>query len=227
MTLNEDLELFLKKFAHELRNPLTTLYGTIQLIEHRHPEVKTFPYWNNIQYDIEYINVLLDDLTCYSNSGSLHLTSFDLSSFLQALSLSFASSIESSGVKFTAKIDPAISQIIGDKTKLQEVFRNLLKNAYEAALSGQSIEFSAKKQGDTYIFSISDTGNGIPSEHLDTLFQPFVTHKSNGTGIGLAVCKQVVEAHHGTISVSSEIGVGTTFLITLPADQCRCHDAEK
>lgn len=227
MTLNKEFEYFLRKFAHEIRNPLTTLYSTVQLIEMKHPEVKDFYHWDSVLYDIEYINQLLDELTNFSKSESLNLTSFELRPVLEQLSLSFASSIEHSEVEYTSKIDSSISQITGDKTKLQEVFRNLLKNAYEASLPGHSVYFTAEYKDNLYTFSITDTGCGIEEAYLDTIFDPFVTYKKGGNGLGLAICKNVIEAHGGTISVTSKLGIGTTFCVTLPAKQeCDQHPTD-
>ena len=215
MNFNQDIEFILNRFSHELRNPLTTLYSTVQLIELKHPEAKSFPYWSTLTYDIESINQLLDEFSSFAKSERLNLTTFDFRTFLEQLSLSFAASIAHSNVTYTCKIDSSITQITGDKTKLQEVFLNLLKNAFEASQPNQSIFFTALQEKNTILLSIRDTGCGISSERLHTIFSPFVTYKKNGTGLGLSICKHIIEAHGGTITVVSRIDVGTTFTIEL------------
>lgn len=217
MTLKHDTEFMLSKFSHELRNPLTTLYSTVQLLEMRHPEVKEFRHWPSLTYDIEYMIQLLDEFSSLAKSERLNLETFSFRPFFEQLSLSFAASIAQSEVEYTSKLDSSITQITGDKTKLQEVFLNLLKNAYDAAGPNHSIHFSAALEGEFLVFTVQDTGCGIEKEKLENIFQPFVTYKKHGTGLGLAICKQIVEAHGGTISVTSEIGVGTTFRVTLKA----------
>ncbi len=217
MTFDKDMEYFLSKFSHEIRNPLTTLYSTLQLIEMQHPEVKEFKYWSGLSYDVEYMQQLLDELSTFSRTETLNLTTINTCPFLKHLSLSFAASIAQTEVEFTSEIDSSIFQITGDKTKLQEVFLNLLKNAFEASKPNKTIRFAAHKSGENVIISVSDTGCGISSQQLPTIFEPFVTYKKGGTGLGLAICKQIVEAHGGTISVESELGVGTTFVVTLKA----------
>ena len=219
MTIDQDIEFMLSKFAHEIRNPLTTLYSTVQLIETKHPEAKSFPYWDNLSYDIEYINRLLDELSDFAKSEKLNLETFDLRSTLEYLSLSFAASIVDSGVEFISKIDTSINQITGDKTKLQEVFWNLLKNAFDASKPDKCIRLTAKLEEHDVIILVEDTGCGIPKEQLPTIFKPFVTYKKHGTGLGLAICERIITAHKGTIRVTSSTEVGTTFRIALKTNQ--------
>ena len=145
MTFTKDIEFLLSKFAHEIRNPLTTLYSTVQLIEVKHPEVKEFAHWSNLTYDIEFMNHLLDEMSDFTKSERLQPETFDFRSFLETLTLAFAASIEQSNVEYLSKLEPSIHQITGDKTKLQEVFWNLLKNAYEAALPDKSVSLHAKQ----------------------------------------------------------------------------------
>ena len=218
MTFTKDIEFLLSKFAHEIRNPLTTLYSTVQLIEVKHPEVKEFAHWSNLTYDIEFMNHLLDEMSDFTKSERLQPETFDFRLFLETLTLAFAASIEQSNVEYLSKIEPSIHQITGDKTKLQEVFWNLLKNAYEAALPDKSISLHAKQVDKDIIVTISDTGCGIPEERLPTIFEPFVTYKKQGTGLGLAICDHIIKAHGGTITVESTPGVGTTFSVTLKAE---------
>lgn len=210
------MKYILSKFSHELRNPLTTVYSTVQLIEMQHPEVKEFKYWSNLAHELEYMDRLLTDLSDYSKSEKLQLETFSLRSLLEKISLSFAVTIADSKVQYTSKISPSITQITGDKTKLQEVFLNLLKNAYEAASPDKSIYLEASSEDDNVHIIVRDTGCGISEEQLPTIFEPFVTYKKNGSGLGLAICNNIITAHGGTISVKSTENVGTTFFISLP-----------
>lgn len=218
MTFNNELEFFLSKFSHELRNPLTSVYSTLQLIETQHPEVKDFKYWSNLIEDVEYMNLLLVELSDLTKSERLQMSTFSLRSLLEQVSLSFAASIVDSEVAFASKISPIISQITGDKTKLQEVFRNLLKNAYEAASPNHSVYLDAYPEGHHVVVTISDTGCGISEEQLPTIFEPFVTYKKNGTGLGLAICDHIIKAHGGNITVRSTPDAGTTFSVSLPIE---------
>lgn len=104
-----------------------------------------------------------------------------------------------------------------DTNRFLRMLGNLLKNAREAMPDGGALTIAAERRDDEIIFRISDTGLGIPAEILPRLFEPFVTHgKVNGTGLGMAIAKSVVEAHGGKISVASELGRGTTVEIRIP-----------
>ena len=218
MTFTKDIEFLLSKFAHEIRNPLTTLYSTVQLIEVKHPEVKEFAHWSSLTYDIEFMNHLLDEMSDFTKSERLQPETFDFRSFLETLTLAFAASIEQSNVEYLSKLELSIHQITGDKTKLQEVFWNLLKNAYEAALPDKSVSLHAKQVDKDIIVTISDTGCGIPEEHLPTIFEPFVTYKKQGTGLGLAICDHIIKAHGGTISATNREEGGAQFSFVLPME---------
>ena len=218
MAFDKETEFMLSKFSHELRNPLTTLFSTIQFLETQHPEVKNYKYWSCLSQDVEYMNLLIDELSDFTKSERLTLTTFDFRTFLEQISLSFAASICNSDVLFTSKIDSSIHQITGDKTKLQEVFFNLLKNAFEAAKPNHTISLIATQCDSQISVLIKDTGCGILKEQLPTIFEPFITYKKNGTGLGLSICRQIVLAHNGTISVTSSEGIGTTFTVLLNAE---------
>ena len=218
MTFDKDLEFLLSKFSHEIRNPLTTLYSTIQFIELKHPEVHTFSHWASLTYDIEHINHLLDELSDFAKSERLHLETFEFGPFLEQLLHAFTASTACSEVTFSSKIEPSLHQITGDKIKLQEVFWNLLKNAFDASIPKSSIFLHAFQKGDLITVQISDTGCGISSEQLPHIFEPFVTYKKQGTGLGLAICDHIIKAHGGTITVKSTLNVGTTFSVTLKAE---------
>lgn len=210
------MEYLLGKFSHELRNPLTTVSSTIQLIESQHPEVKNFKYWSNLSEDLAYMNQLITELSDFSKSETLHISTFSLRALLEHISLSFAASIANSKVEYTSKISPSINQITGDKTKLQEVFLNLLKNAFEAAAPNKTIYLEAFCDTHTIYIRIEDTGCGITPEQLPTIFDPFVTYKKDGSGLGLAISNNIIRAHGGSIHVESTVNVGTTFTISLP-----------
>ena len=216
MTFDNELEFFLNKFAHELRNPLTSAYSTLQLIELQHPEVKDFKYWSGLTADMEYMTLLLAELSDFSKSERLQPEAFALDDLLKKISLSFAASIANSDVEYTSKIAPSVHEFVGDKTKLQEVFLNLLKNAFDAARPDKSIYLDASATEDAITITIQDTGCGMSEEQLTTIFEPFVTYKKEGTGLGLPICDHIIKAHGGTINVQSTAGVGTVFEVVLP-----------
>ena len=214
--LLDDQQYTISKISHELRNPLTLISSAIQLIEAQHPETASYKYWDSLRGDLNYMEQLLTELSTYNNSERLHTETFSSLEFLQNICLSFAISCVDTEIEFTSKLPDSLPPITGDKVKLREVILNLLKNAKDAVGPHGTIRLLAEPTETEITIQISDNGCGIPSEHLETIFDAFVTYKSGGTGLGLSIAKRVVEAHKGIISVSSVTGQGTTFFIKLP-----------
>lgn len=214
----ENQHMILSSIAHEIRNPLALISSTLQLIESQHPETKDFRGWKQLQDDVLFIRLLLEDLTTFNNSRVLHYSLFSIEHFFQKLALSFAMSLEQehSEIEFTSNIPDSLGTFTGDKVKLEEVIFNLLRNAKEAVGQNGSIHLSVLRKNAFLSIHIQDNGCGIPPEHLETLFDPFVTYKSTGTGLGLAISKSIIESHNGTIIVKSEVDKGSTFSIQLP-----------
>lgn len=222
MNTNENHSFIISKFSHELRNPLTAVYSTLQLIENSNPAVKETKYWNTLSDDINYMIALLDDFASYS-SNRLQLSFFSIETLMKRVVLSFAASLTDSGITFTSRIDTGNLKIIGDPVKLQEVFRNLLKNAAEACQPGDSIYLHMTTIDSNVLVTIQDTGCGIPKNRLATIFDPFVTYKKQGSGLGLPICKQIVEAHQGSIHIDSPSEGGTRIHLQLPTNQ-QCEE---
>jgi signal transduction histidine kinase len=108
--------------------------------------------------------------------------------------------------------------IHADESQLQQVFMNLLLNAAEAVGSNGEVTVATENTGSQLLVFIRDSGVGITKENLSRLFEPFFTTKKNGTGLGLAICQRVVEEHRGKIEVSSELGQGSVFIVSLPRE---------
>lgn len=209
--------------SHEIRNPLTLVYSTLQLIESQHPEVLSFKHWNGMHQDIEYMKVLLEELSSYNNGERLDLATTDPGTVLKTLVLSFAASLIDTDIEFISRIDPDLPFLKMDAIKIKQALLNILGNAKDSFLSATSekpsITLEAKHSSSALCITISDTGCGISPDNLTDLFEPFVTHKSSGTGLGLAVTKRIIQAHGGSIEVSSSLGQGTVFTISLPIQQ--------
>lgn len=216
-------QMTVSMISHEIRNPLTLVYSTLQLIESQHPETQTFRFWEDLKTDVEYMKLLLEDLSVYNNGDRLSPSNIDTNTFFKTLALSFASSLLDSDIQFVSKIDSALPILSGDEVKLKQVFLNLLTNARDAlSLSSRNdctsptIYFSVIHNNNEIIVTVKDTGNGISEEQMKHIFEPFITYKKNGTGLGLALADKILSAHNGTIHVSSVPGTHTTFTATLP-----------
>lgn len=225
--LLESHRMNISTISHELRNPLTLVYSTLQMIESSNPEVLDIRHWSDLHSDIEYMKQLLEELSAYNNGQRLSPSSTDFDTFLKKIVLSFASSIIDTNIEFTSHIDSGLPVMSVDAVKLKEVLLNLLGNARDAVLlnavpaSVPKIFFDAHLDHEKIIISISDNGCGIKAEYLDSIFEPFVTYKSTGTGLGLPLSRRIVESHGGTLTVASDEaslrgGIRTVFTVTLP-----------
>ena len=115
------------KICHEIRNPLTLLSSTIQLIESQHPEMRSFDYWNSLREDLDYMMELLQEFSLYNNSNDLRPETFSFRNFMERLVLSFAASCTASDVEFTSRLQENLPVITGDPVKLRQAILNLLK----------------------------------------------------------------------------------------------------
>jgi signal transduction histidine kinase len=106
--------------------------------------------------------------------------------------------------------------LLGDPQRLKQVLLNLCRNAIEAMPAGGLLTLRARCQDGEVVLEVSDTGVGIPADALERVFEPFYTTKEAGTGLGLAVCRRIVEAHGGRLSVRSQPDRGTTIQVHLP-----------
>lgn len=204
--------------AHEIRNPLTLVSSSLQIMEVQHPEVKEFHNWKQTMEDIQFMCDLLNELSSFNNSNTLHHSVFSIEKLLKNIAVSFAISLDASDcdIEFSSRISQGMGDFTGDKTKLEEVLLNLLQNARDAVGESGSICLSAERSADDIVIQCRDNGCGIPADHMTRIFDMFVTYKENGTGLGLPFARRIIEAHGGFITVDSVPGEGSTFTVTLP-----------
>lgn len=208
--------LMLSKVSHEIRNPVALINSFLQLLAANHPELKEDSCYLKIEENMDYLKLLLDELSTYNHSHTANTEDLNPYLLLQSITASASILLEEQGIELQLSKQSAVPRIPIDRTKFQQLFSNLIRNAAEAMPDGGTILISVSCDGDNVILQVQDTGCGIPEEYLPTLFDLFVTHKKNGTGLGLAICREIVSAHRGTISVESAPGQGTTFTVALP-----------
>lgn len=216
--LLENHQVTVSTIAHEIRNPLTLVSSALQIIQVQHPEVKDFSHWNQTMDDIDFMRQLLEELSTFNNGNTLRYSVFSIEHLLKNVAISFAISLEEeeSDIEFSSSIPDNLGKFTGDKVKLEEVLLNLLKNAKEAISGKGSIRLSSGRKKDLLSIQIKDNGCGIPAERLESIFEPFKTYKQGGTGLGLSLSRRIIEAHGGSISVTSKEGKGTAFTVKLP-----------
>jgi PAS domain S-box-containing protein len=206
--------------AHEIGNPLNGMFTTVQLIE-RHLSRSQGPadsqltaQLQDLKGEISRLGSLLHEFRSLSGPMQLNLRPLRLAVFIQELLQMTSPICDGSAVEVRHDIPDDLPLVIADREKLKQVFLNLCKNAVEAMPSGGKLTLSARVKDQCVVVEVSDTGMGIP-EGLD-IFELFTTTKNKGTGLGLAVVRQIVSDHGGGIAYTSRPGEGTTFQVSIP-----------
>lgn len=216
--MNESKLISLSKISHELKNPLTLIQSTLQLIGCHYPEVTKDPMWSQLLLDTKYMSQLLSELSSLNSCQNMKYAKINIRQFWTEIVNSFSSLAHMQGKKLQLNFNIFSENFSGDPLKLREVFCNLIKNAFDATDIGDEIFVDVKSQWKCLIVIISDTGCGIDKERLENIFQPFVTYKPNGTGLGLPIVKNIINAHGGTVQVYSKPETGTKFMVVLPLE---------
>ena len=223
---NAELEQFAYITSHDLQEPLSMVSSFVQLLEKRYKGRLDGDADDFIMYAVDGVNrmdSLITDLLAYSRVGS---RGKEFKPVLSELALNHALSnmqvaIEQSGAVITRD---SLPEVIGDDIQLMQLFQNLIGNAIKFCVDRPPcIHVSADQQGNKWVFSVRDNGIGIATEYFGRIFSIFQRLHNRkdypGTGIGLAICKKVVERYGGRIWVESELGVGSIFYFTIPAQR--------
>jgi len=210
-------------FAHEVGNPLNSLYIAAQLLErrlgkqyHTLDETILTPL-HNLTSEIQHLLVLLDDFRSLARRQQLRLKPVSLSLLISDLCQVEAAYHAAHDIKVSYQLPPDLPMIEADAEKIKQVLLNLCKNAVEAMPQGGNLTIRVHNTDKRVRMEISDTGTGIPVG-LD-IFEPFITTKTQGTGLGLTIARQIIAAHRGTINFTSTPGQGTTFIVEMPLTQ--------
>jgi len=201
--------------GHDLRNPLTGIKNAAYYLKKKGnacTEANKTAMLEIIDNAIEHANKIINDLLDYSRE--IHL---ELEERTPCLLLAEALMLVQipKKVKFLDRTHDEPKMMI-DARKITRVFVNLIKNAIDAMPNGGTLEVESEQKEDNVEFTFRDTGTGMSEEIKAKLFSPLFTTKAQGMGLGLAICKRIVEAHGGEITVQSVLGKGTTFTVTLP-----------
>lgn len=205
--------------GHDLRNPLQVLVNLAYLIKMeagKLPSSAGIELQNlltTVEKQIEYMNKIVSDLQDYGRTLEPHYTRVKLNKLI-ADSLAKVNAPER--VKVLVDIQEKFPSLVVDAFMMERVFTNLINNAIQAMPEGGRLTVSTSVDGDMALICVKDTGVGISEENMGKLFTPLFTTKAKGQGLGLVVCKRLVEAHGGSIYVESEVGVGSTFNVRIP-----------
>ncbi|AEG14010.1 integral membrane sensor signal transduction histidine kinase [Desulfofundulus kuznetsovii DSM 6115] len=202
--------------AHELRAPIGIMQSTVEVVR---PSLEKDEGMKEplaiIEEQIGRLNGLIGELLDFGRPGS-GMKEVNLNDLISEIAVASRAYLSQNGVELNLSLADGLPPVRGNREKLQQVFLNLIVNAIQAMSGGGrlDIETFASKDGVCAVFR--DTGEGIPPEDLEHIFQPFFSRKTRGSGLGLAISQEIVRIHGGSITVESHPGQGTVFTVCLP-----------
>jgi two-component system, cell cycle sensor histidine kinase PleC len=225
---------FISVLSHELRTPLTVILGFGRLLQAR-PLHSGDPVQDGFMRDatarivqsgdhlLKLVNEMLDYVNLTSAMPCQKVEAFDLCAVIARITADFATQARAKGVQLEAEACHAT--VAADPVRVAQIIENLLSNAVKFTSAGGSVRISTREGPEFVKITISDTGDGIPKEKLDAIFEEFSqihpsgTRRQGGTGLGLAITKRLVALQGGDISVQSTPGVGSSFTFSLPRER--------
>ncbi|MUT66551.1 PAS domain S-box protein [Paenibacillus sp. NEAU-GSW1] len=204
--------------AHEVRNPLTTLRGFVQLLKR---DGKLAPaYFDIMLSELDRINFIVSELLVFAKPQASRYQLTDIRETLNDIVMLLDSEANFYNIRIITRFDDNVPLLKAEPNQLKQVFVNVMKNGIEAMKDGGdlTVELICHSE-DSILIRIADQGSGIPEQDMARLCEPFFTRKDEGTGLGLMVSQQIIDNHKGSLSFSSELGVGTTVEIKLPLQQ--------
>lgn len=209
--------------VHELRNPLTAITMTVsnmkQCLEDAHYDGKSIErLWKSGQNSINEMKQFLENMRSFYREDACNMDLVPLKNIIEEIIPLIGKKSSEQNIHLNVHYGKKI-KCRCNAQRIKQALLNLLLNGIEAMPDGGTLSLEIEKQETKLIFAVKDTGLGIPEELRSKIFVPFYTSKKEGSGMGLAIVKEIVELHHGTIVVHSEPGAGTTFTIELPLSQ--------
>jgi len=195
--------------AHEIRNPLNSisLFGQVMRSGlENDPEMQS--YSDKIVSEVERIDAILVKLLSTSKRSPFKLSTVQICDIVEQSLQTFTGQMEVQGVTLRKQLSHSTPSILADADELEQVFSNLFSNALFEMQEGGTLSVSLEQDDKDVLITVSDSGGGIPEEHLNDIFDPFFTTKKRGTGFGLSVVLRIVKTYSGRIDVKSEPGLG-------------------
>ncbi|MED1738985.1 ATP-binding protein [Bacillus swezeyi] len=206
--------------AHEIRNPLTGISGFIQLLQKKYQSKEDQMYFSIIDQEIRRINQIVSEFLVLGKPTAEQWQLNALNEMIDEIMpiIHSEANLYNVEVKFKNRAEnPAY--VFCKKDHIKQVVLNVAKNSLESMKDGGKLLIQIEHDQQTAEIVVKDVGEGIPKEMIEKIFQPFVTSKEKGTGLGLVVCKRIISMYGGTIQIESERHKGTTVTITLPTSK--------
>ena len=208
--------------AHEIKNPLGSMSIHMQLLKKALKDTsnaKIKNYLDVIDEEIDRLNKIVVDFLFAVRPMNIEPIRDDLNDLLQEIINFIKPEVEQNGIELRVLLNRNIPMIFIDRRFIKQAVINLIKNSIAATQKNGYILVTTDISEEGVQLIIADSGHGIPPEYINKIFEPYFTTKENGTGLGLTLTYKIIKEHNGDISVISEPGKGTKFIITLPVPQ--------
>jgi two-component system, sporulation sensor kinase D len=204
--------------AHEIRNPLTGIKGLVKLLSEDYQDKKAQSYFEVIQTEIERINVIVSELLVLGKPTAHTLKTYNANTILAEIEPIIHSEANFMNVVLTVNYHSVELPISCVKDQLKQVILNLTKNSLQAMPYGGKLSITLTQQSDKCLITVTDNGIGLQKDQINQAFNPFFTLKKDGSGLGLTVCKRIIDSYGGKISIKSIPNEETQVVITLPLE---------
>src|SRR5271166_450499 len=212
--------------AHEIRNPLAGIAGVIEIVGRDLPATSPArAVVKDVRLEITRISRTLTDLLETARPRRPEVRRSNLNTTVEHAVMLARQQVLSKPIKIELQKAPDLPEVEHDSDQIHQVLLNLLLNAVQAMEGAGAVRVEISTRDDCASVVVSDTGRGIPAQHLRNIFRPFYTTKGDGTGLGLSLAHRIVEDHHGRIEVSSVVGKGSQFQVLLPFHMPEAHVA--
>ncbi len=210
----------LASLAHQIRTPLSSALLYSSNLTNSHLDLETRQSFSEkALVQLHHLEYMINDMLLFAKGGEGVVEAIELEQFINEFQQLMEKALLSTDAKLTFSLMPENLVFYGNRQTLLTAFQNLAMNAIQVSDAKVHIDIRTRRlNNSSVVFEIEDDGPGIKADFLDRVFEPFYTTRATGTGLGLAVVRGVILNHGGEISVSSTLGVGTTFTISLPID---------
>lgn len=208
---NEDYEALL----HEIKNAVSVVSCSLQLIEKQHPEVHDFAFWQDSTSDLANLRALLVEVSNMRLGDHPKKQLVPLDKFFEEVKASCPKA-NSSKQPLIIEIEEGLSEGFFDAFRIKHALLRVLDNAFDALYDDGSVFLCAKTAKDGILIQVRDNGHGIAEDALPAIFQPFFGTGNGKQGLGLPIAKAIVDGHGGTLTIESALAKGTTINIFLP-----------
>jgi two-component system sensor histidine kinase HydH len=211
--------------GHEIRNPLNAISMGLQRLRREfQPNDNLAEYTRMVdvtQGEVKRLNGIVEEFLSLARPLALKLDSVKVEELLREVATLVEADAEARGVRLVMNVPFDLPLARWDRDQMKQVILNLVMNSFEAMPHGGTLTVAASALRKSIVLTVEDTGEGVSPDLLPTIFEPYVTSKTKGMGLGLAVARRIVEAHGGKIEVKSRPGEGSVFTITLPCEASR------